>query len=271
MDHPAAIGEPSGHGLGWGLDRGGVVGHGGGTIGVANVLRTSPKHGVAAVVLTNGESGGALAEGLLAPWFAALAGVSPPTAFPTPDGLTPISDSSRYLGRYENRQHRFEVERDEVTRLWLRDIPQGDSIEMAMRAGITARTQRHELRRLTGEVFVMIDGSGVAIGPVEFLGRDHRDRARFLFVSERAVPRAQLRAEDGRARPPQRRPMSRVRRGWQAVLDHLSPPAVCATGRESDCGTDTRSDSKATPILLIPSPEHPLDSASRLYSGQFRS
>ena len=191
VDHPAAIGEPTGHGLGWWLGRGGVVGHGGGTIGVGNALRTSPEHGLAAVVLTNGESGGALAEDLLARWFAALAGVSPSTALPTPDGLTPISDSSRYVGRYENRQHRFEVERDAATRLWLRDIPQGDSIDMAVRAGITARTQGHELRRLTGEVFVMIDGSGVAVAPVEFLGRDHRDRARFLFVSERAAPRAQ--------------------------------------------------------------------------------
>lgn len=191
VDHPAAIGEPSGHGLGWWLDRDGVVGHGGGTTGVANLLRTSPEHGLAAVVLTNAASGGALADDLLARWFADLAGVNPATALPTPDGRTPVADPYRFVGRYENRQHRFEVNRDEEVRLWLKDIPQGDSIDMAARAGIPVRTQRHELRRLTGEVFVMIDGSGVAVGTVEFLGQDHSDRARFVFAGGRAAPRTE--------------------------------------------------------------------------------
>jgi Beta-lactamase len=43
VDHPAAIGAPAGHGLGWMLDsRPGVVGHGGDLIGVAALLCMGP-------------------------------------------------------------------------------------------------------------------------------------------------------------------------------------------------------------------------------------
>jgi CubicO group peptidase (beta-lactamase class C family) len=189
VDHPAAVGMPTGHGLGWWLDRGELVEHGGDTTGIAALLRTSPRHALAAVVLTNAESGAALADDLLKPWFDELSGVAPPTAFPTPRVPALTFDSSPYLGRYANRQHQFEVARDDNGRLWLSDVPQGDSLDMARRAGIIASTQRHEVRPLSGDTFMIIDGTGTSIGSVEFLGRDHHDRGRFLFSGERAVPR----------------------------------------------------------------------------------
>jgi hypothetical protein len=189
LDHPAAVGVPSGHGLGWWLDRGELVEHGGGTIGTAALLRSSPRHALAAVVLTNAESGAALAEDLLKPWFDELSGVAAPTALPTPGAPALTFDSSPYLGRYANSQHRFEVARDDSGRLWLSDVPQGDSLDMAERAGTITRTQRHEVRPLSGDTFMLIDSSGTSVGSVEFLGRDHHDRGRLLFAGGRAVPR----------------------------------------------------------------------------------
>jgi len=191
VDHPAGAGAtPSGHGLGWWLDRGELVEHGGGTIGTAALLRTSPRHGVAAVVLTNAESGAALADDLLEPWFAELSGVTPPTALPMPPVPALTFDSRPFLGRYANGQHQIEVARGDDGRLWLSDVPRGDSLDMACRAGITASTQRHEVRPLSGDTFMILDSTRTtSIGSVEFLARDHRGRGRFLFSGGRAVPR----------------------------------------------------------------------------------
>lgn len=205
VDHPAAIGAPSSHGLGWWLDRGGIVEHGGGTPGVVARLRISPQHGLAAAVLTNGESGSALMDELLAPWFDDLPGLTPTTTVPTPAVQPRSFDPSPYLGRYECRQHRFEVGADRDRRLWLSDTPQGDSLEMAERAGILLTTQTHELRPLTGDTFIIMDEAGVGIGAVEFLGRDPPERARFLYYGERAAPRHSLISLPGGApRPPSR-------------------------------------------------------------------
>jgi CubicO group peptidase (beta-lactamase class C family) len=189
VDHPAALGGPSAHGLGWWLERGGLVEHGGGTTGVSAMLRTSPANGLAAVVLTNSESGGALIGELLEPWFDNLAGVTPSTALPTPPASERVADVRPYVGRYTNRQHRFEIERDVDGRLWLVDEPAGDSGEMAARAGIVTATQRREVRHVSGDTFVLIEGD-VGVGPVEFLEQDQNGRARLLFTGGRAAPRA---------------------------------------------------------------------------------
>jgi CubicO group peptidase (beta-lactamase class C family) len=191
VDHPATVGPASGHGLGWSLDRGELVEHGGGSTGVAAMLRTSPRHHLAAVALTNAESGAALIDELLEPWFDDLAGVAPKTALPTPARPEPTFDARPYLGRYANRQHQFDLARDDADgRLWLSDKPQGDSLEMARLAGTTASTQRHELRPWSGDTFMIINAAGQPTGPVEFLDWDGQDRRRFLHHGGRAVPRA---------------------------------------------------------------------------------
>jgi CubicO group peptidase (beta-lactamase class C family) len=189
IEHPGAIGTPSSHGLGWWLNRGGIVGHGGGAPGVASILRTAPEHGLAAVALTNGDTGGALIEDLLKLWFDDLAGATPATALPTPAAHQRLPDPGRYLGRYENRQHRYEFAHDDNGQLWLSDVPQRDSLEMAERAGILVSTKRHEVRPLSGDTFILLDAAAAGVGSVEFLGRDNDDRARFLFVGGRAAPR----------------------------------------------------------------------------------
>jgi CubicO group peptidase (beta-lactamase class C family) len=189
--HPAAAGAlSSGHGLGWWLDRGELVEHGGGAAGVAALLRTAPRHQFAAVVLTNAESGAAMIDDLLEPWFGALAGVAPHTALPTPDPTELTFDVRPYVGRYADRQHQLDLARDDGDgRLWLSDAPQGDSIEMARRGGTVATTRRHELRPLSADTFVIVDARGDAISSVDFLGLDSRGRRRFLYFGGRAVPR----------------------------------------------------------------------------------
>ena len=78
IDHPAAIGAPSGQGLGWMLSRRpGVVEHGGDTIGVAAMLRTVPESGVAIAVLTNGGAGGPLINELIDSLLGDLAAIPP--------------------------------------------------------------------------------------------------------------------------------------------------------------------------------------------------
>lgn len=148
VDHPAALGEPSGHGLGWWLDRGGLVEHGGGTTGIATMLRTSPRHGVAAVVLTNAGHGSALAEELLGPFFDDLEGIAPAVHTPVPSAPEATFDSTAYVGRYENRQGTYEITRDNDSRLSLRVTPRGDQLEMARRAGITLEGRAVELRHV---------------------------------------------------------------------------------------------------------------------------
>jgi hypothetical protein len=128
VDHPAAADRPTGHGPGWWLEDGGVVEHGGGSLGVASLLRFSPRLGIAAVVLTNAEGGSALAE---------------------------------------DRQHRMEV-RQVAGRLLLSDALHGDLPEMAHRAGTTVASCQHELRPVRGDTFMIIDEAGQGSGLVEF-------------------------------------------------------------------------------------------------------
>lgn len=124
VDHPgaaAAADRPSGHGLGWWLEDGGVVEHGGGSLGVASLLRFSPRLGIAAVVLTNAEGGSALAAELLEPWFDDPSGATR-SAPVVPSATAPRLDPSSYLGHYEDRQHRMEV-RQVAGRLLLSNAP----------------------------------------------------------------------------------------------------------------------------------------------------
>ena len=189
VDHPAALGASSGHGLGWWLERNVLAEHGGGSTGVAAMLRTAPRHGLAAVVLTNAESGGDLINDLLDPYFAELAGIGPAPQLPSPADVGRLVDPRPYVGRFDSRQSRFEVAGDDDGRLWHTSIPQHETLEFTARAGATATASTEELRRISGDTFMIIDSHGQSARAVEFLGRDDRGRARFMFERGRAHPR----------------------------------------------------------------------------------
>ncbi|MFD2081656.1 CubicO group peptidase, beta-lactamase class C family [Actinopolymorpha cephalotaxi] len=194
VDHPAALGAPSSHGLGWWLQRDRLAEHGGGATGVAAMLRTAPQHGLAAVVLTNAESGGAIVDDLLEPVFAERADLPQAPGLSTPDAGTRVADPHPYLGHFDSRQNRLEVTQLDDGRFWLTTVPQGESLEFAALAGTTATSQAYELRPVNADTFansfVVIGDTGRATYPVEFLGRDDHDCARFLFFGGRAVPRS---------------------------------------------------------------------------------
>ena len=189
LDHPAAIGAPSGQGLGWMLSRRpGVVEHGGDTIGVASTLRMVPESGVAIAVLTNGGTAGPLIDELIDPLLGDLAAIPPTPQLPAPDGGARVTENRRYLGRYETRPAVHDVTLDDAGRLCLTSSSRNEALTMAATAGVPSNPERHELRPVGGDIFVLTDPSGVAIRAVEFLGRSATGRARFLHTG-RAAPR----------------------------------------------------------------------------------
>lgn len=188
VDHPAALGPRSSHGLGWWRSGDAVVEHGGGATGIASLLRVAPRDGVAAVVMTNGEGGDALARELLAPWFGPPD--EPPQLPPSPLGPagTPVPDPRRYLGRYEHRSARVEVTGHGEGGLRMTTTPQHEVLEMAARAGTEAPVRVADLVPLGGDVFVT-DEVGREPRRVELGGHDDAGRADWLFDGGRAVPR----------------------------------------------------------------------------------
>ncbi len=102
VSHPAMHGSQSSHGLGWWRERGELVEHAGGNLGVLALLRMAPRHGVAAVVLTNSDAGGALIEDIVEPLFGDLPGVTPPERV-APGDHPSVSDPRPYLGRFASR------------------------------------------------------------------------------------------------------------------------------------------------------------------------
>ena len=190
VDHPAAIGERGGHGLGWMLSkRLGLVDHGGDTIGVAALLRMVPEQGIAVAVLTNGGAAGPLVDNLLDPLLRDLAGIEPAPKLPSPDAEARVPDPARYVGRYQTRPTLGEVTLDEDGRLWLTVSERNEALTIAEAAGVPAEQGRYELRRVDGDTFVLTDSSGAAVQACEFLGADAAGRARFLHRSGRAAAR----------------------------------------------------------------------------------
>jgi CubicO group peptidase (beta-lactamase class C family) len=190
FDHPAAIGAASGSGLGWMLPaRPGLVEHGGDTIGVAALLRLAPERGVAIAMLTNGGHAGGLVDDLLEPLLRELAHVTPLPTLPSPPAATQAPEPTRYLGRYQTRQSLLEVALDDHDHLWLTQSPRNEALTMAHTAGVTAEPQRHRLRSVDRDTFVLVEPSGTAIRAVEFLGHNAADRAQFLHHTGRAAPR----------------------------------------------------------------------------------
>lgn len=192
VDHPAALGPSSAQGLGWWLKRGGLVEHGGGAAGVAAMVRAATAHGVAAVVLTNGDGGGAMIEDLLEPWFAGLPGIEPKPGHPTPPAGATAADSWRYAGRYEQRQDVVEISCTADGRLRYARIPRRDAIDMAERAGTVEQVQHGDLRPLGGELFLAVPDQGSG-HQVEFLDADDEGRPQILFNLDGG--RALLRAD----------------------------------------------------------------------------
>ncbi|UYM06834.1 serine hydrolase domain-containing protein [Solicola gregarius] len=183
VDHPAAIGAPSGHGLGWFLsDRPGVVEHGGDMIGVAAMLRIVPEEGIAVAVLTNGGAAGPLMRDVIDPLLHDLAGVGRRPTVPSPPATSRTSNPDRYVGRYETRPALNEVTLDDDGRLWLTVADRREALTLAERAGSSAESIRSELRQVDGDLFVRTDAAGTGMGLVEFLDTDDSGRARFLHT-----------------------------------------------------------------------------------------
>lgn len=175
------IGTDPGHqSLGWALARPGIAEHGGGAPGVVSLLVVAPSRSVAAAVVTNADSGGRLARGLLDPLFAEFADVapSPPPVVPGPSRIVP--DVTPYLGRYGTRQTEAAVTHDADGRLWLTEEAVHEGAAMERAAGATPTTTRNELRPVDAERFVSVDGDGNLVGSVSFLDPDDHGRFRLL-------------------------------------------------------------------------------------------
>jgi len=188
VDHPAVLGPHSHHGLGWWLERGELVEHSGGSTGVTALLRLAPRHDLAAVVLTNSESGGDLIEELLEPVFADLPGVVPSTPQAATVPGSTHTDIRGYLGTYASRQVHATVSHGGDGRLRLDRVALGESLAMAALAGTSVPDRHQELRGVADDVF-LATGDPTGDQKVEFLARDERGRSRFLFAGGRAIPR----------------------------------------------------------------------------------
>ena len=77
---------------------------------------------------------------------------------------------------------------DEAGRLWLTSSSRNEALTMEETAGVASNPERHELRPVGGDTFVLSDSAGAATGAVEFLGHDATGRASFLHTG-RANPR----------------------------------------------------------------------------------
>lgn len=188
VEHGVASAPSSHHGLGWTLDGAELVGHGGGSVGVAAMLRTAPRHGRAAVVLTNAESGAALINELLAPLFADVSGwTEDEGSAALPGSEVKVADVRPYLGCYESRVSRITII-DDDGRLQMTIEPQHESLELAARAGVTFESEHAELRPDGAEGFVMITEEE-PVGRVEFVSRRTDGRYGFVVCRDRAIPR----------------------------------------------------------------------------------
>jgi CubicO group peptidase (beta-lactamase class C family) len=188
IDHPAAVGRPSSHGLGWFLpDRAGLVEHGGGAIGVASLLRIVPEHGVAIAILTNGGDAERMINSVVDPLLSDLAEIEPPAPLPSPPRPARLAQPDRYLGQYQTRVNDHVVTQDHDGRLWLTSSSRNEKLTMAETAGVTDEPQRHELRPFNADVFLLLDQAGTVIKAVEFLGGNPDQPAQFLHTGIAAL------------------------------------------------------------------------------------
>lgn len=183
INHPAAIGPPSGQGLGWMLPgRPGVVEHAGDTIGVAALLRLVPHAGAAVAVLTNGGNIGPLIEELVDPLLNDISDVAATPRLPAPRAEARSPEPERYLGRYETRINIQDVTLGTDGRMLLTQSARNEALTMIESAGISSTPQQHDLRWLSGHTFMLTDPSGAPLGAVEFFGADAAGRAQLLHT-----------------------------------------------------------------------------------------
>jgi hypothetical protein len=60
-------------------------------------------------------------------------------------------------------------------------------LAMAERAGVPGNPERHELRPVGADTFVLVDESGISRQAVEFLNSDGSGRAQFLHTGRAAT------------------------------------------------------------------------------------
>ncbi len=98
--------ESHGYGLGWSIQPGGLVSHGGGGPGVRSMLVAHPASGRVAALLTNCDRGDALMDAFLDPITRGWTGLKPP---PPLRRSSKRIDPARYVGTYENNADRYVI------------------------------------------------------------------------------------------------------------------------------------------------------------------
>ncbi|MGH9172153.1 MAG: hypothetical protein ACRD0Z_14990 [Acidimicrobiales bacterium] len=148
-----------------------------------------PDQSIAFAGLTNGGEGGALLDNLVDPLLRELAGVSPAPHAPPGDVGMSATTPEWFAGRYETRRTRGDVFLDEDGRLWLTVEERNEARAKAEAAGIPLQPQRHGLRWVGGDTFVVVDSSGATVQECRFLTA--ADEARFLHLGGRAARRVE--------------------------------------------------------------------------------
>lgn len=98
--------DSHGYGLGWSIQPGGLVSHGGGGPGVRSMLVAHPATGRVAALLTNCDRGDALMDAFLNPVTRGWTGLKPPAPLQRSNKRI---DPARYVGTYENNADRYVI------------------------------------------------------------------------------------------------------------------------------------------------------------------
>jgi CubicO group peptidase (beta-lactamase class C family) len=172
-------------GLGWELfdwPGGPVIGHDGGTIGQAAMLRIVPGRDVAVALLTNGGNPIALYSEIFQHVLRELAGVEMPPLPTPPEATDPTGDTERFLGTYSSEVADLTVTRDEDGRLWLEQAPKG------ILAEIGSQVERTELIHIAGDTFISAQAPHGLHTLHAFVGDDGSGRTLYIH-SGRATRR----------------------------------------------------------------------------------
>ncbi|MET7283069.1 serine hydrolase [Kribbella sp. NPDC005582] len=172
-------------GLGWmrfTWDGQQVIGHDGGTIGQAAMLRILPAEGLAVALLTNGGSAGDLYNELYREIFAELADLTLP-ALVTPPVEPPTVDLERHAGRYERAGTTHEVLIRDNTAV-LRTTVTGP-----LAALVPETTQERTLVPVddSGNLFAIRPDGALAWSPVTFHSLPTGEK--YLHLGSRATPK----------------------------------------------------------------------------------